>query len=83
MTLQSLSQDCFDSLLKLLGWSWNTYNVAMSEVHDLKGDNHKAAISDLTRLVYISTASLRLIKIYINEVYPDGGRLLLAHRCFF
>ena len=72
-------QDGFDSLLKLLNWSWNTFCAAISvdEIKNLKGVNLTAALLDLERLVYISTASLRLLCSYITEVYPSQGKELL------
>lgn len=34
---------------------------------------HIVAKLDLQRLVYICCASLRLLRIYINEIYPNSG----------
>jgi hypothetical protein len=34
---------------------------------------HLAALVDLERLVYISQASLRLLRTYTNEIYPNHG----------
>ena len=45
----------------------------MVEVQGLKGTSLTAALLDLERLVYISSASLRLTKVYVNEVYPKQG----------
>jgi len=39
-----------------------------------RGTGHLGAITDLQKLVYICRACLRLLKIFITEVYPDGGR---------
>ena len=67
-------QECFDSLLKLLNWSWNTFCAALHDTRDLRGTSLAAAMLDLERLVYVSTACLRLINVFINQVYPNQGR---------
>lgn len=70
-----LLQDCFRSLIALLQWSWNTFKASLLEmaVPSTPSATHLAAILDLERLVYISQASLRLLKTYINEIYPNQG----------
>ena len=78
ITLHVCPQECFESLLKLLNWSWNTFCVAVVEVQGMKGTSLTAALLDLERLVYISTASLRLTKVYVNEVYPIHGESMLS-----
>ncbi|XP_074650729.1 E3 ubiquitin-protein ligase MYCBP2-like [Tubulanus polymorphus] len=70
---RTVTPDCFESLLKLLHWSWNTFNAVMMEIRELKGTNMVAAMLDLERLVYITTATLRLLRTYICEVFPNGG----------
>uniref|UniRef100_A0ABM0LXG7 Probable E3 ubiquitin-protein ligase MYCBP2 n=1 Tax=Saccoglossus kowalevskii TaxID=10224 RepID=A0ABM0LXG7_SACKO len=70
---RTVSSACFDSLLNLLEWSWATFNKSLLEIQSLKGTNLTAALLDLNRLVYLSTASLRLLKIYTCEVYPNGS----------
>ena len=65
-------QQCFEAVLKLLEWSWSASHTAI-EVDGLKGDSLQAALADMGRLVYISRACLRLLRTYVNEVYPDGG----------
>lgn len=73
-------QDCFRSLLSLLQWSWATFKcglvqtTAVITVPSSSTASHLTALQDLERLVYISRASLRLIKTYINEIYPNQGR---------
>ena len=67
-----LWQDCFDSLLKLLSWSWNTFCASLCDTRDLRGASLAAAMLDLDRLVYVSCACLRLIKVFIAEVYPSN-----------
>jgi hypothetical protein len=71
-----VSQECFESLLGLLSWSWSTFCMLGSELPTVRGSlNQRAAVLDLEQLVYISSASLRLICTYICEVYPVAGKL--------
>ena len=73
-------QQCFEAVLQLLEWSWSASHTAM-EVDGLKGDGYQAALADMSRLVYISRACLRLLRIYVNEVYPDGGEPEVCESC--
>ncbi|XP_044762914.1 E3 ubiquitin-protein ligase MYCBP2 [Coccinella septempunctata] len=65
---RTVTKECFQSLLSLLQWSWNTFKWGVVE-----GQNIKNAYTylELERLVYISKASLRLIRTYTNEIYPS------------
>ncbi|CAE1311209.1 MYCBP2 [Acanthosepion pharaonis] len=69
---RTVSPDCFDALLSLLEWAWSSFHASAVEVDGLKGISRTAVVLDLQRFVYICKACLRLIKIYINEVYSDG-----------
>ncbi|XP_056648043.1 E3 ubiquitin-protein ligase MYCBP2 isoform X1 [Diorhabda sublineata] len=64
---RTVTKECFQSLLSLLQWSWNTFKWGIME-----GQTHKVSYTslELERLVYISRASLRLICTYTNEIYP-------------
>ncbi|CAG9838821.1 unnamed protein product [Diabrotica balteata] len=64
---RTVTRECFQSLLSLLQWSWNTFKWGIVEGH-----NHKVSYTslELERLVYISRSSLRLICTYTNEIYP-------------
>ncbi|XP_041356631.1 E3 ubiquitin-protein ligase MYCBP2-like isoform X3 [Gigantopelta aegis] len=68
----SVTPASLEALLQLLEWGWMTFHTSMREIDGLKGIHFTAAITDLHRLVYICKACLRLMKIYINEIYPDG-----------
>ncbi|XP_053398701.1 E3 ubiquitin-protein ligase MYCBP2-like isoform X4 [Mercenaria mercenaria] len=68
----TVSPENFESLLKLLEWSWNTFHSIAQDLDTTRGSSHLGAVTDLQKLVYISRACLRLLKTYINEVYPDG-----------
>ncbi|KAL4230611.1 E3 ubiquitin-protein ligase mycbp2 [Mactra antiquata] len=69
----TVSPECFEALLKLLEWSWNTFHSIAQDLDSTRGSSHLGAITDLKKLVYISRACLRLLKIFINEIYPDGA----------
>ena len=66
-------QDSFKALLKLLHWAWSAFNGLVTEAKGHKGHNLSATIMDLEKLQYICTASLRLLKIYICELFPPYG----------
>jgi len=79
-------QECFESLLSLLSWSWGTFSSLIAELSSHRGAaaefssgrgagtvGLRAAQLDLEQLVYISTASLRLIRTYICNIYPPSG----------
>lgn len=59
---RTVTKECFQSLLSLLQWSWNTFKLGIVDGQ---------ACLELERLVYISCASLRLLKSYTNEIYPS------------
>jgi hypothetical protein len=74
-SLLSWLQECFQSLLALLQWSWNTFKAGLIDISHISSSmsGHLAALLDLERLVYISQASLRLLRTYTNEIYPNNG----------
>lgn len=65
---RTVTKECFQSLLSLLQWSWNTFKWGI-----LDGQSTKNLYTnlELERLVYISRSSLRLIRNYTNEIYPN------------
>lgn len=65
---RTVTKECFQSLLSLLQWSWNTFKWGVVEGQSIK---NMYTNLELERLVYISRASLRLIHTYINEIYPN------------
>ncbi|KAK9891452.1 hypothetical protein WA026_014685 [Henosepilachna vigintioctopunctata] len=65
---RSVTKECFQSLLSLLQWSWNTFKWGVVEGQNIK---NVYTYLELERLVYISKASLRLIRTYTNEIYPS------------
>lgn len=65
---RTVTKECFQSLLSLLQWSWNTFKIG---IVDTQTSQQLYSVLELERLVYISRASLRLIRIYTNEIYPN------------
>lgn len=63
---RQVTEECFQSLIALLQWSWNTLQSTLSE----KVLTYHTVL-DMDHYVYISGASLRLLKIYINDIYPN------------
>lgn len=70
---KTVTLECFQSLLKLLNWGWKAFRAGICELADGPSASlGKALLLDLRRLLYICAASLHLLRIYINEVYPIG-----------
>ncbi|XP_050038840.1 E3 ubiquitin-protein ligase MYCBP2 [Dermacentor andersoni] len=70
---KTVTLECFQSLLKLLNWGWKAFRAGMCELADSPSSSlGKALLLDLRKLLYICAASLHLLRIYINEVYPIG-----------
>lgn len=64
----SVSKECFDSLITLCYWAWNTFKTTATPLGDKR--SYSYAKSNLDRLLYISKACLRLLRKYTNEIYP-------------
>ncbi|RLU27103.1 hypothetical protein DMN91_000902 [Ooceraea biroi] len=64
---RTVTKECFQSLISLLQWSWNTLKATLADatVHVA------SSMLEMERLVYISKASLRLLRTYTNEIYPN------------
>ncbi|XP_064119634.1 E3 ubiquitin-protein ligase MYCBP2-like isoform X5 [Macrobrachium nipponense] len=78
----TVRNDVFQSLLDLLGWAWATLRSCVGEQVSHSGSQSPSptvAMLDLQRLVYICCACLRLLRIYINEVYPNSVRVLRSN----
>ncbi|XP_076385847.1 MYC binding protein highwire isoform X12 [Megachile rotundata] len=66
---RTVTKDCFQSLISLLQWSWNTLKAALNDsmIHAISSHT----LVEMERLVYISKASLRLLRTYTNHIYPN------------
>ena len=72
----SVSNDVFQSLLDLLAWAWGTLRTCVSEVGSSETDTGGSGVAmlDLHRLVYICRACLRLMHLYVTQLYPNTVR---------
>ncbi|XP_052283534.1 E3 ubiquitin-protein ligase MYCBP2-like isoform X2 [Dreissena polymorpha] len=68
----TVSPESFKALLRLLDWSWNTFHSIAQDLDMSHGSSHLGAVTDLQKLVYICRAALRLLKMFVTEIYPDG-----------
>ncbi|XP_028848287.1 E3 ubiquitin-protein ligase MYCBP2 isoform X13 [Denticeps clupeoides] len=76
---RTVSVECFESLLSILHWSWTTLVLGVEELRGLKGFQYTATLLDLERLRFVGTCCLRLLRVYICEIYPISGALLSTH----
>ena len=70
----SVNANCFQSLLKLLRWSWKSFKDILSDINTGNTETGSALTTnliELRHLTYICCASLHLLKVYINEIYPN------------
>ncbi|XP_060681897.1 E3 ubiquitin-protein ligase MYCBP2 isoform X6 [Hemiscyllium ocellatum] len=67
---RTVSVECFESLLSILQWSWTTLVLGVEELQGLKGFQYTATLLDLERLKFVGTCCLRLLRVYICEIYP-------------
>lgn len=70
----SVTANCFHSLLKLLRFSWKSFKAILSDINTGNAETGSALTAnliELRHLTYICCASLHLLKVYINEVYPN------------
>uniref|UniRef100_A0A4W5M9H3 RCR-type E3 ubiquitin transferase n=1 Tax=Hucho hucho TaxID=62062 RepID=A0A4W5M9H3_9TELE len=67
---RTVSVECFESLLRILQWSWTTLVLGVEELRRLKGFQYTAALLDLEHLRFVGTCCLRLLRVYICEIFP-------------
>lgn len=61
----TVTKECFDSVIAMCRWSFDS----LKSMSDAKLTSPQSRAT-LERLVYVSRASLRLMRKYINEIYP-------------
>lgn len=66
--INTISCESFENLVKLLSWSWQQFKTKVTESSEKYSSNDESL---LNRHVYISQVCLRLLKKYINEIYPS------------
>ncbi|XP_067640218.1 E3 ubiquitin-protein ligase highwire isoform X3 [Eurosta solidaginis] len=65
----TVSKECFESLVVLLNWSWESFKTNLHEQRD-KGRLLQVKQS-LSYLIYVNKSCLRLLRKYTNEIYPQ------------
>lgn len=66
------------ALISLLQWSWCTFKVGAIEARKQVNSHNLAVVMlELEKLLYISKASLRLLRTYINDIYPSQVKILI------
>lgn len=78
---RKVTVSCFRSLITLLQWSWNTFKEIVLETNGQIPINYQklTVMKHQKRLVYVIRACLRLVKSYINEIYPQNNRKRNSH----
>lgn len=51
--------------------------LGVEELRGLKGFQYTATLLDLERLRFVGTCCLRLLRVYICEIFPIAGRNIL------
>lgn len=68
----SVTKECFESLITICRWAFESFKGMAVKCTDRSESLQTSAT--LERLLYISSASLRLMRKYINEIYPTVGQ---------
>ncbi|RWS30275.1 E3 ubiquitin-protein ligase MYCBP2-like isoform X6, partial [Leptotrombidium deliense] len=69
----AVTPECFNSLLKLLRWSWQSFKANVCEISNAVSiKSTDSMLSELRHLAYISCSSLHLLRVYVNEVFPTN-----------
>ncbi|XP_063706462.1 E3 ubiquitin-protein ligase highwire-like [Culicoides brevitarsis] len=67
----TLSAECFESLICLLKWSWNSLKITINETAETKKFRINRVSTNI--LTYLCKVCLRLLRKYTNEIYPNHG----------
>ncbi|KMZ09796.1 uncharacterized protein Dsimw501_GD15825 [Drosophila simulans] len=65
----SVSRECFESLVVLLSWSWDCFKLQLREERDRSRPLQLQ--QSLQYLGYVIKSCLRLLRKYTNEIYPQ------------
>lgn len=69
----NVTKECFESLVMLLNWSWEAFKGHLRESRDL---SHQLQVKQsLNYLIHINKSCLRLLRKYINEIYPRSDNI--------
>lgn len=71
---RKVTVSCFRSIITLLQWSWRTFKEMLLDTNGQLPINYQklTIMKHQKRLVYVIRACLRLVKSYINEIYPES-----------
>lgn len=67
--INTISSESFENLVKLLSWSWGQFKVKINEMVETISSSDEVL---LNRYVYTCQVCLRLLKKYINVIYPSN-----------
>lgn len=65
----TVTKECFESLVLLLNWSWESFKTNIREEGDKT--RYLQTKQSLEYLVYVNKSCLRLLRKYTNEIYPQ------------
>lgn len=68
--INTISPESFENLVKLLSWSWTQFKAKSNEMVEQISSSDELL---LNRFVYTCQVCLRLLKKYINEIYPSDS----------
>ncbi|XP_011290756.1 E3 ubiquitin-protein ligase highwire [Musca domestica] len=67
----SVTKECFESLVLMLNWSWEAFKGYLREQRDM---SHQLQVKQsLEYLIHVNKSCLRLLRKYTNEIYPQYG----------
>ncbi|XP_068159965.1 LOW QUALITY PROTEIN: E3 ubiquitin-protein ligase highwire [Drosophila tropicalis] len=72
----SVSRECFESLVVLLSWSWESFKTQLREQRDRSRPLQLQ--QTLQYLGYVNKSCLRLLRKYTNEIYPQRSNAVAA-----
>lgn len=68
----SVTKECFESLVLMLNWSWEAFKGYLREQRDV---THQLQVKQsLEYLIHVNKSCLRLLRKYTNEIYPQYGQ---------
>lgn len=73
---RNVTVPCFKSLITLMQWSWSTLKETILDTNGQIPITYQklTLMKHQRRLVYVIRACLRLVRSYINEIYPSHNR---------
>lgn len=78
---RKVTVSCFRSLITLLQWSWASFKEGIMDTNGMIPCTiqKRTLMKHQKRLVYVVRACLRLVKAYINEIYPQNNKKRNSH----